>query len=901
MVDVNQNEQQSEQNTVTVDIVLEAFYRAFKTQVSPSGDNVGEVLKDIPERYRDRVFQRWQEESAAPVIGILPVIRKAKPVWREAYSSATGPRWFALKSFLELEKELPPERIAALDASSDAVLFSLGDPMVAAPEDGSRKYAGLVVGYVQSGKTANYTAVAAKAIDAGFRLVVVLSGVHNSLRRQTQMRMNDELGLIPSQPGRPTAADYAPQGISPLSTLTSELLTNGDFAYMNVKPVIALGVGAICVTKKNVAVLKKLRKWLGENVSVPVLIIDDEADQASINAHAGAAEDFDPDRDPTAINEQIRSLIKSCSNYAAYVGYTATPYANVFIDMNAFHTRLTNDLYPKDFIISLPKPPGYMGPEEFFGPNLTGEDENFSSVSERVLEIVPEEEIDLVKKFVKDQSGKVEFPKMLKEAVKDFILGTAARRRFEGKISPSSFLAHTTHLQGQQALLGMALEKLVVGLHQDWRYNKDAVLGKWKDDWDELKKGMLGTDYAYDFEELIPQLDILLGQFGSISVRTLNFKSPDELDYEAEPNLCAIVVGGNKLSRGLTLEGLIVSYFVRQSSQPKADTLTQMGRFFGYRGHLVDITKVYTSHKLMLDFQDISYMESSLRQDIERYARSGKTPEDFAPRVMRRAGLLPTGHMGAGREQGFSYSGDLVQTISFQEGEDVNRENLNLATTFIKLVDGSSERESLPSGQAVPTKLLWRDVSTPDILSFLSKFKTVPKATRVNATNIVRYIEDSLNDPEGSELTTWNVGVIGRNKNEALGVESFGLDIKIGRISRSLDKANTTSIGTLITPLTEDFNRGDELLDFTDDMRKEALEYKAKGLTSGDAARSARDAQQGLLLVYPLSPFELKPMGGLPEKKTLGEALGFEDTIVGLAVVFPHSNLDHTSRQFWQQ
>jgi hypothetical protein len=145
------------------------------------------------------------------------------------------------------------------------------------------------------------------------------------------------------------------------------------------------------------------------------------------------------------------------------------------------------------------------------------------------------------------------------------------------------------------------------------------------------------------------------------------------------------------------------------------------------------------------------------------------------------------------------------------------------------------------------------------------------------------------------------VGVIGRNKNEALGVESFGLDIKIGRISRSLDKANTTSIGTLITPLTEDFNRGDELLDFTDDMRKEALEYKAKGLTSGDAARSARDAQQGLLLVYPLSPFELKPMGGLPEKKTLGEALGFEDTIVGLAVVFPHSNLDHTSRQFWQQ
>lgn len=901
MVNVNQNDQQMEQNSVTVDIVLEAFYRAFKTQVSPSGDNVGEVLTDIPERYRDRVFQRWQEESAGPVIGIPPVIRKAKPVWREGYSSATGPRWFALKSFLEIEKDLPPDRIAALDASSDAVLFSLGDPLVAAPEDGSRKYAGLVVGYVQSGKTANYTAVAAKAIDAGFRLVIVLSGVHNSLRRQTQIRMNDELGLIPSQPGRPTAADFATEGISPLSTLTSELLSNGDFAYMNVKPEIALGVGGICVTKKNVAVLKKLHKWLGENVSVPVLIIDDEADQASINANTGAAEDFDPDRDPSAINEQIRSLIKSCTKYAAYVGYTATPYANVFIDMNAYHTRLTNDLYPKDFIISLPKPPGYMGPEEFFGPNLTGEDERFSSVSERVLEIVPEEEIDLVKKFVKDTTGRVEFPKLLKKAVKDFILGTAAKRRFEGKVLPSSFLAHTTHLQGQQAMLGKALEKLVVDLHQDWRYNKESVLGKWKDDWDQLKKGMIGTDYAFEFEELIPNLDILLGQFGSISVRTLNFKSPDELDYEAEPNLCAIVVGGNKLSRGLTLEGLIVSYFVRQSSQPKADTLTQMGRFFGYRGHLVDITKVYTSHKLMLEFQDVSYMESSLRQDIERYARSGKTPEEFAPRVIRRAGLLPTAKMGAGKEQGFSYSGDLVQTISFQEGEEVNRQNLDLAKTFIQLVDSSTERESLPAGQAIPTKLLWRDIRTPDITNFLSKFKTVPKATRVNATNIVRYIEDSLHDPKGSELTKWNVGVLGRNVNEELGVESFGLNVKIGRISRSLDNANTTSIGVLTTPLADGFSKGDELLDFTDEMLDEALEYKKEGLTFAQAARSARDAQQGLLLIYPLSPFEIKSPGVARDKKTLGEALGFADTIVGLAVVFPHSNLDHTSRLFWQQ
>lgn len=884
-----------------VDISFETFYRAFTAMLSITGDNVAEVLLDFPERYRDRIFKRWQDEGTPPVIGAPPVIRRTKPEWREGYSSAVGPRWFALKSFLEQEKKLEAGRIAALDASSDSVLFSLGDPGLA-PEGGAlRKYSGLVVGYVQSGKTANYTAVAAKALDAGFKLVIVLSGIHNSLRRQTQIRMNDELGLIPSATGRPTAASYAPQGVGPLSTLTSEDLTSGDFAYTHISPDIALKDGAICVTKKNVAVLKRLRKWLGENVSVPVFIIDDEADQASIDAKAKAPEDFDPDRDPTAINDQIRSLVKSCSNYSAYVGYTATPYANVFINKDAYHTRLTNDLYPKDFIISLPKPPGYMGPEEFFGPSLTGDEDNFSSISERVLEIVPESEIELIKRFVKNGFGKEAIPQSLLKAVKDFILGTAARRKKEGTVSPSSFLVHTTHLQSEQVVLGQSLEKLVIQLHQDWRYNREVVIHDWETEWTALQAGMLGNDYVCDFSELIPQLDNLLGQFGSISVRTLNFKSPDELDYEAEPNLCAIVVGGNKLSRGLTLEGLIVSYFLRQSKQPKADTLTQMGRFFGYRGHLVDITKVYTSHQLMLEFQDISYMEQSLRQDIDRYARSGKTPEDFAPRVLRRAGLLPTGNMGAAKEHGLTYSGDLIQTTSFDVGEEFNRHNLKVTREFVQSIDAKIERDSLGSKNLDPTKLLWRNLESPDVLSFLSKFRTIPTARRMDASNIVRYIEDSLNDPKGSELTKWNLAVIGRNMKEELGQESFGLEIQIGRISRSLDKGNATSIGTLITPLSEDFSKGDELIDFTEQMTDSALEYVKEGHAAGYAARSVRDPQQGLLLLYPLSPNELSPAGEKPKRKTLGEALGFQETIVGIAMVFPHSNLDHTSRQYWKQ
>jgi hypothetical protein len=268
---------------------------------------------------------------------------------------------------------------------------------------------------------------------------------------------------------------------------------------------------------------------------------------------------------------------------------------------------------------------------------------------------------------------------------------------------------------------------------------------------------------------------------------------------------------------------------------------------------------------------------------------------------MRRSGLLPTAHMGAAKEYGITYSGDLVQTTSFEIGEETNQHNLNLAREFIQRVDGIGAREVLIPQSGVPTKLLWRDIASLEVLNFLDKFKTVSSARRANAANIVRYIEDSMKDPLGAELTKWNVAVVGRNKKEELGEESFGLDINIGRISRSLDKGNATSIGTLITPLSEDFIKGDELIDFTKPMLEDAEAYRKEGFTAGEAARNARDPDQGLLLIYPLSPFEITPTVPEEGRKALGVALNFTETIVGIAVVFPHSNLDHTSRQFWKQ
>jgi hypothetical protein len=279
------------------------------------------------------------------------------------------------------------------------VLFLLGDPSESGKNLESVK--GLVVGYVQSGKTANYTALSAKAFDAGYKIVIVLSGIHNALRRQTQIRLENELGVIASTPDRLTASAIAPSGFDAITRITTDDLTTGDFKYSNIQNNV-LGKGrSLFVTKKNASVLAKLIDWIGNSaLDVPTLIIDDEADQATINTKNGVTkaeyeayegdQPSDIDIDPTRINELVRTLVKKFNN-VSYVGYTATPYANVFIPFDDTHSVVGDELYPKDFILSLPKPNNYMGPEDFFGTQMSGE--KGPADTENVIQIVPSEAV----------------------------------------------------------------------------------------------------------------------------------------------------------------------------------------------------------------------------------------------------------------------------------------------------------------------------------------------------------------------------------------------------------------------------------------------------------------------------------------------------------------------------
>jgi len=497
------------------------------------------------------------------------------------------------------------------------------------------------------------------------------------------------------------------------------------------------------------------------------------------------------------------------------------------------------------------------------------------------------------------------------KVVLQFILATAAKRHVFQKKTPSTFLFHTSSSVQNQTNLGKRIKHFINHLHSEWRYNNAPLRAKLEGMWAEFRGEMVEDVFNVDFYSLESELEELLNRYEAVQVRVLNFKSDDELDYQLNPDLVSIVVGGNKLSRGLTLEGLIFSCFLRKTGrEPQADTLTQMGRFFGYRRDVVDITRVFTTDKLRSDFREISQMEEALRSEISLYQRTGKTPRDFAPRVQRRARILPTApaRMKSAEVQGVTYSGDLIQTTSFENGPEaktVAKSNFDLTSSFLSKISQAGNHLSRESIGDRDSKVLWREVSGADVLTFIEGYRTVEGASRFDSRLIATYVRD-LFLHSSPELTSWSVALVGRGEDSALGAETFGLDLKIGRINRSLDQGSDRSIGTLINPLSSSGGelRGDEVIDFRSSQVEMALREKQdRGSSLAEAVRNQRPVSNGLLLIYPISPRSIPETRSNKENRTLGEAIfgdsNHDQTIVGLSLVFPHSRLEMD--QFWIQ
>lgn len=755
----------------------------------------------------------------------LPLPLALKPRLALWTDGTAWTNWSRHEAYLRSQPKWKPHQIASV-AEESLRIISKTTP-IGRPEFQCR---GLVVGYVQSGKTANYTAVAARAADVGYRLIIVLSGIHDSLRNQTQKRLDLELAG--------TGVDWI--------TLTDEAT---DFREPEVADGFSSSGTVLIVAKKITPILKRLNQWFskleGRLADVPVLLIDDEADQASINTRGNRSDpsvdaDTAPDEDtaPSLTNALIRDILRKIPR-ATYIAYTATPFANILIDPDACDNQVGEDLFPKDFVVQLPRPDGYTGTEELFGISAQARD---------VLRPVDPADVKALKPKQRKKSeaiiarGPLDLPQSLADALLTFALAGAIRL-LRGQLGkPNTMLVHVSQLQQDQLRIGEAIEEQI----RDWFHHESAEPGMLKKMFRSTLAGLGPVDLPCSEEVLLEEAVTNLAR---LVVVVLNSTTGDELEYDAKPGRQLVAVGGNRLSRGLTLEGLTIAYFLRTTTL--ADALLQMARWYGFRTGYEDLIRIWTTEGIAQWFVELALVEESLRDSITALNKAGRRPDQMAIRMRAHSKLLLTSKNKSKMQtdDARSWSGENPQTILFpMKDRELLERNVELASALLR---------QHPPTQDAHGGAIAHDVPAEDIALFLRRYEGHPNSIAFQGAEIADWI---LERAESGELTNWTVFVANpqRERQVLLGGRPFGL------VRRSL-QANE-SIGILIDPRHEGV-----------DLHGGPDNYRAASGFNARAMREERPAQQGLLLLYPLDPEPLRA----PTQAVLGLALSLPRTTDG--------------------
>jgi hypothetical protein len=886
--------------------IVDAHLRVLNVRREVLGEDLETALAGVPEDFRADV--RALVEAAEQAVRMFyrtgaSVVDGGPRPWFDSWDPNAGYYWRRLRQYLIDRKGWSPRDVDDLNHSSNNVLRHIEDPRTDAPHSRADfRVQGLVLGYVQSGKTANFTSLIAKAADRGYQLIIVLSGVHNSLRAQTQRRLDLELGLVadPKGVGRPDREHV-------WWAITNADL-KGDFSPNTDAGPIATGSRGVMVIKKNATVLRRLVKWLedGEVPSdLPVLIIDDEADQASINTVPEPDDvdlgddtgDFPADKelDPSTINGLIRRLIEQFHR-VSYVAYTATPFANVLINPDAESDRFGSDLFPRDFIISLPRPAAYVGAERIFGrPAL--DDDGDEVVGLDVVRIVPIEElVELVPRGrAATAAWEPTVTESLRAAMLDWLLATAAKVQRLGD-GMSTMLLHTTQRITQQNELADAVRAELNLMRSRWRHSKESIrpelLQRWNTDFRPVTASV-NADWDVPFSAIEPHLDALLTRADALAMLVLNSESPDLLDYEANPTIKVLLIGGNRLSRGLTLEDLTVSFYVREAAT--YDTLLQMGRWFGYRGKFVDLTRLWTTEVLVSRFRHLALVEEDLRDQIKMYERDNLTPLQMAPKIRSHPDMLVVARnrMGSAESVRQSYAGQLIQMTRFQLGDD-NWLQHNLTTTR-DLLRALGTPTGTPNGRA--ERPSWTNIPWNYIEGFLQNFQTAQDAMSFDSATAARYIR--VQAERHGELSNWSVSVqCALRLNPDLGTCELAIvgGGPVPAINRSQLKADSLSVGALVSPAREDnLGAADESVDLTTDQIAAATTTATTFPNRGHALRAQRPKTNGLLLVYPISPFSRPGINAVGDnRRPLFPSPQGRPFVVGIALSFPPSETGAT-------
>lgn len=867
--------------------------------------DVEKLAKDLETRFNVWVGQETVLQDVRGHEAWLPDRRSQIP-WRF---------WKRYERYMEEDEGWPPQAVTRLGQLTDSILEKLEAPDRTGPWD--RR--GMVVGNVQSGKTSNYIALICKAVDAGYKLVIILAGMHKNLRSQTQLRVDQGFLGFDTQRNRAFDQNNLRIGAGALAGaefLLAHSLTSsadgGDFSSnvantMNVAPG---GDPIVLVVKKNKTVLQNLLNWsigvrgeidpsTGRRVvrNVPLLVIDDEADNASINTNPplrDADGNILPDQDVTAINGLIRRLLNSFEK-SAYVGYTATPFANIFIYPDGEHDEYGEDLFPRSFIINLPAPSNYLGPARVFGISNDGTGGVAEQAELPVIRMVDDYGDDIPNNHKKTDVV-TRLPESLREAIRAFILSCAARICRGQSQEHNSMLVHVTRFTAVQASVMNLVQEELTYLQQRLEYMESRQARELVREFESLwQRDVVPTTEATSRllrdEELpvVPWADVrgqLFTAAAKVQVKTINGTAKDVLDYyEHKHGLSVIAIGGDKLSRGLTLEGLTVSYFLRASRM--YDTLMQMGRWFGYRPGYADLCRLYTSAELVEWYRHITAASEELREEFDHMAAVGGTPEDYGLRVRRHPnGLLITAvnKMPTGTRMQVSYAGSITETVAFDADAHIVEQNFRVFDAFF---------ERLGDCRVDGHNRIWENVPGAEVVDLMSAVRTHPNSFKAQSSLITKYIQAQQSK---GELARWTVALL--SSRDATVFATIAGE-RTGLITRkAIENANgKCSIGRLVSPR-------DEALDLTPTEHAAALartqehwaanreKYRRQeppDIPSGGWIRQVRPSGRGLLLVYPLDTLVAH------EKPLMGFAVSFPASQTAIAVEYVVNNI------YWEQ
>ena len=653
--------------------------------------------------------------------------------------------WSRYKHYLLRTKHWAQKTVRTIDRDTRVTLDLMANPL----ETTGFERMGLVVASVQSGKTANYIGLVCRAADAGYKIIVVMAGVHNVLRYQTQVRLEEGFtgfNVIDPQTVVPVGVGLQNKDRMPIAC------TSRESDFNRVRAAALKGIKSahtnepwLFVVKKNSNSLRQLYSWLKDNAdpSDSLLLIDDEADNASINGKYKREKRED---EPTRINGQIRNIL-NLFNKRCYVGYTATPYANILIDPEVDTEQYGKDLFPSSFIYTLEESSDYFGAEKVF--------DDYDEPNPKYLRIIDDIDTVLPPRHKSDYQVD-DLPETLRDAIRTYILATTIRALRGDAYQHSSMMVNVSPYKVPQRSVAFAIIDYLEQLTDSFKvYGSLSPTRALKVSEDlQFMYGTWISEYAnrveFDWNVIQPELfNTMIWNEAPVHVVGVNSDSNEQLEYESHPEH-VIAVGGYRLSRGLTLEGLVVSYYSRNAKA--YDALMQMARWFGYRPGYEELCRIWMSERSAGWYKFVADSTSDLFDELRNMRQVQRTPRNYGLKIRQSPdSLIVTARnkMGTGTKlpAPIDLNNGFVETVAFDRNKAVIARNL---ASMLRLISEIANYRTPVGGE-----FFYGNVPTQYVIEYLGNYVNddalSPKSQK---KPVLDYIDDRMLD---GELGLWDV------------------------------------------------------------------------------------------------------------------------------------------------